>query len=403
MDKTHASSHIGAAQPVLGLRHRQPQLNLPRSFAGRSLLALPNGLRNNQARLMCQLRLLGALSLLLAGFGCVSHSHTFSNAPRFRFGESVVLAGETPARLAFTPLEAGGVKVRSTYLDNLPGTIQYEAGRDFIIDYPAATIQRTPQSRIPDFTTNMLYGRQDFDHSKFPGYGNGAYFVFVDYVARHKPTWPVQPPQANFLPRTRAKLEAGGKLVFVAFGDSITAGGEATKPALIYWQRWADQLGRKYPRSEIQATNAATGGDNTANGLERLQDKVLNCHPDLVLIAFGMNDANRSPFGVPVETFAQNLRVMIDRIRNQTQAEIILCSAFPPNPNWHWASGRMEEYALATERVAREKKCAYADVYHNWVKLAAAKKPEDLLGNNINHPNDFGHGIYFEVLTRLGL
>jgi hypothetical protein len=63
----------------------------------------------------------------------------------------------------------------------------------------------------------------------------------------------------------------------------------------------------------------------------------------------------------------------------------------------------MEQYANATEAVAREKNCAYADVYHNWQAIAAAKKPEDLLGNNINHPNDFGHGIYFQVLLRIGL
>lgn len=335
--------------------------------------------------------------------GCTHLSHNPTKSSRVIHGESVVLAGETPAHLAFGPLKSNTVDVRSTYRDNLPETIHYEAGRDYVIDATNATIRRTAQSRIPDFTTNILYGKTDFDHSKFPGYGNGRFLAFVDYTPLHRPAWPVQKSQADLLPRTREKLRAGGKILFAAFGDSITAGGEASEPSLIYWQRWADELQREYPRAKVIATNVATGGDTTANGLARLQEKVLAKHPDLVLIAFGMNDANRPPFGVPVATFAGNLRQMIDRIRSQTDAEIILTSAFPPNPNWHWASGKMEEYAWATEEVAREKRCAYAYVYNNWLRVAAKKKPEDLLGNNINHPNDFGHWIYFEVFNRLGL
>jgi hypothetical protein len=53
--------------------------------------------------------------------------------------------------------------------------------------------------------------------------------------------------------------------------------------------------------------------------------------------------------------------------------------------------------------VARQTACAYADVFNNWEALAVREKPADLLGNNINHPNDFGHWIYFRVLQQLGL
>jgi acyl-CoA thioesterase I len=335
--------------------------------------------------------------------GCATRSSTVSSDSRFQSGESVVLAGEESAGFAFTPLASAPSDVRSTYLDKPGRTIHYELGRDFIIDLRSGRIKRTPQSRIPDFTKNMLYGQEDFDHSKFPGYGNGPYFVFVDSLAKHKPAWPTQLSQAALLPQARKKLEEGKKLTLVAFGDSITAGGEASQPDLIYWQRWANALKQKYPRAEIEAINGATGGDTTANGLSRLQNKVIERRPDVVLIAFGMNDDNIPPFGVPVETFAENLRHMVDQIRSQTQAEIILLSTFPPNPKWHFGSGNMAQYAQATERVAREKQCAYGDVYHNWLTVAAAKKPEDLLGNNINHPNDFGHWIYLQVLLGMGL
>jgi acyl-CoA thioesterase-1 len=351
---------------------------------------------------MRRINYIAVTALLLLFAGCASEHFSSPNS-RFQAGESVVLIGNEPARVAFAPATIPAVSVSSTYLDNLTNTIHYVAGRDYTFDYRAGTIARTPGSRIPDFSTNILFGKEDFDHSKYPGYGNGLFFVFIDYTAEEKPAWPVQGSQAKFLPRTRKKLEGGQKLTLVAFGDSITAGGETTRPELIYWQRWANSLQKKYPRAEIEAINGATGGDTTVNGLARLDDKVIKQKPDLVLIAFGMNDHNIPGFGVPLDAFAQNLRTMIDRIRQNTDAEIILVSAFPPNPKWHFGSLRMEQYAQATEQVAREKNCAYADVFRNWQTIALSKKPEDLLGNNINHPNDFGHSIYFRVLEKTGL
>jgi acyl-CoA thioesterase-1 len=318
-------------------------------------------------------------------------------------GEPIVLAQRESAYLAFTPLGQFPTSVRSTYLNDLPTTIHYERGRDYTFDELTAAFKRTSQSRIPDFSTNVLHGRENFDHSQFPGYGNTPFTVFVDYVPKEKPAWPVQSSQTNLLPHTLLKLREGKHLTFVAFGDSITAGGEATQTNLIFWQRWMDELRREHPTAQITAINGATGGDTTGNGLARLNDKVIKQHPDLVLVAFGMNDHNIPGFGVPLEQFAANLGAIVDRIRNETQAEIVLVSAFPPNPKWRFGSHNMEAYALATEQLAREKRCAYADVYHNWVAISEKKKPEDLLGNNINHPNDFGHWIYFQVLNQLGL
>jgi len=81
----------------------------------------------------------------------------------------------------------------------------------------------------------------------------------------------------------------------------------------------------------------------------------------------------------------------------------MIYSTFPPNPSWHFGSHNMAAYASAVEKIAWEKQCAFADVHGNWIKLLERKKCGDLLGNNINHPNDFGHWVYFQVLESLGL
>ena len=320
----------------------------------------------------------------------------------FQTGESLVLVGQEPAKLAFAPTASKPLNVRSTYREGLPKTINYELGRDYTLTADGA-IQRTATSRIPNFGTNILYGKEDFNHSRFPGYGNLPFFVYVDY--HHRETWRPAAAKPEFsataLPATRKKLLAGENVRIVAYGDSITTGGEASEPSLIFWERWADALRKKCPQATIITTNGATGGDSTVQGLQRLEAKVLLQKPDLVLIGFGMNDHNRG--GVPLPKFSENLHTMIDRIRTATGAEIVLFSAFPPNPKWHFGSHNMPAYAATTEQAAREKRCAFADVFNLWQQLAKNKKPEDLLANNINHPNDFGHWIYFQALQSLNL
>jgi acyl-CoA thioesterase-1 len=354
---------------------------------------------------MCEDKWVSGLLVLVMAIllnGCASNGP--HDSPELQTGESVVVAGETPANLAFAPLLSKPVRVRSTYLDGLAQTIHYEPGCEYVLE-ASGQIHRTPGSRIPDFRTNILYGKEGFRHDQFPGFGNGRFFVYVDYS--HGERWATPPPKAELgavnLPVTEKKLRSGGTVRIVAFGDSITAGGDASEPKLIFWERWADALRPKYSQALIETTNGATGGDTTIQGLQRLQDKVLRLKPDLVLIGFGMNDHNREGFGVPLDAFAANLRAMIDRIRADTGAEVVLFSAFPPNPKWHYGSHNMQAYANATEQVAHEKLCAFADVYHFWMSLAERKKPEDLLANNINHPNDFGHWIYFRALEALGL
>ena len=338
---------------------------------------------------------------VLAGFfvfaGCVTKPPLSLSR---QTGESMVFLGEESATLAYPPAPDEAVRLRSTYA---PGaaTLTYEEGRDYAVDYARGTLTRLPGSRLPDFRTNVLHGQEQFDHTKFPGYGNKPFFAYADYRLKADVRWPAQPAQTERLRATQRKLAAGEPVTFVAFGDSITNGGETSSPELIFWRRWVADLAAKYPRAKINAINGATGGDTTTRGLQRLQAKVIDEKPDLVLIGFGMNDHNRR--GVALPEFERQLREMVARIRAGTAAEIVLCSAFPPNPRWMHGTNRMAEYAAATARVATETGCAYADVFNNWQAMAARKRPEDLLANNINHPNDFGHWIYYRVLAAMEL
>jgi lysophospholipase L1-like esterase len=314
-------------------------------------------------------------------------------------GESLVLAGEKPGNLLGEGIDAKSVVVRSTYL---PGGTIYQPGRDYHLDSTRGTIARTPGSRIPDFSINILFGKKDFDHSQFPGYGNGPFFVYVDCGFTPPLQLAMTRNVSGQLTKTAAKLRAGEPIKLIAFGDSITAGGEASSVSLQYPARYVEYLKGRFPRAQITWENGATGGDTSAMGLARLDEKVLSRKPDLVLVAFGMNDNNLPGVGgVPIAQFIDNLKQMVEQIRSKTGAEVILLSTFPPNPDWHFNSHQMERYAAATAQVAKECDVAYADVFTVWKIALGRKDPSSLLGNNINHPNDFGHWLYLQALEAL--
>jgi len=311
-------------------------------------------------------------------------------------GESLVLDRTKPGKLWFGQVVPESVTVRNTYNPGQEDTVVYELGRDYILDGEAGMIARSEGSRMPDFSTNILYGQRDFNHTLFPGFGNTGFFIFVDYETRAGTALCAKTDQASLLPKTRAKLNGGGPFKMLVYGDSIAAGGDATKPSLRFPRRYAAHLQEKFPGAEIVVENGATGGDTTRAGLTRLEEKALTRSPDLVLLGFGMNDNNVG--GVPLDEFQQNLLTLVSRIREHTGAEVILFSAFPPNPDWKFGSDRMADYAAATRRAAEEAQCAFADVYGAWMTMLERKDRHSLLGNNINHPNDFGHWIYCEAL-----
>ncbi|MCE5258395.1 MAG: SGNH/GDSL hydrolase family protein [Chloroflexi bacterium] len=308
-------------------------------------------------------------------------------------GDSLVLVDEQPGLLCFGDLLPGSVQVRSRYEEAMEGCESYTEGKDYLVDYQQGTLRRTASSRIPNFRTNILFGVKGFDHTKYPQYGNHEYFIWVDYEAPVASALADAHSQAYLLPRTVQRLQAGGPFKVIAYGDSITAGGEAAEVRLRYQERWVTELGKLYPKAELLSENGATGGDASFQGIERLEEKVLTRSPDLVLIAFGMNDL-RTPRAV----FIKNLIEMISQIRSRTPAEVMLISTFPPNPDWIYASGNSDEIAEATEAAAHEAHCAYADVHSVWTRVLLRKDLPSLLGNNINHPNNFGHWLYLQAL-----
>ncbi|MCJ7500928.1 GDSL-type esterase/lipase family protein, partial [bacterium] len=92
----------------------------------------------------------------------------------------------------------------------------------------------------------------------------------------------------------------------VAFGDSIVEGYQQP-------EGWPEILGRnlagRYPG--VRVINAGVSGDTAGEGLRRIQKDVLAHRPDLVLIAFGLNDMKN---GVSLSQFESDLSAIVQEI-----------------------------------------------------------------------------------------
>lgn len=317
--------------------------------------------------------------------------------------ENIVFKGTEPQPLGAQPIPGGQFTLYSPPSDSLPGS--FEEGVDFIVDYEAGTIARTEHSRIPDWRTHPIHGKEGFDHRDYPFYSNAGYTCKIEYTAAPG----IQSPSrlgglSNNLSRLHERLTMDKQAVCVIYGDSISTGAEASSPEHSFFGRFIAALRERYPNTDIQPVMKAVGGETSSRGLERIGD-VIASSPDLVIIGYGMNDQNRNADGsnaTPVSSYEQIIRLMAESIHGQTGADIVLVTPCLPNPKWIFASGNVREYADALRRIAKECGYAIADAQAEWENvLSSGVSHESLLLNNVNHPNDFGHAIYYRAFEQL--
>ncbi|MBL8991868.1 MAG: SGNH/GDSL hydrolase family protein, partial [Spirochaetia bacterium] len=194
------------------------------------------------------------------------------------------------------------------------------------------------------------------------------------------------------------------------FGDSITVGAQASGfykdtagdkiVNLPYAPLVFERVKKKFPASAtLVYSNLAVGGKTSAWGVQNIAE-VVGTNPDIAVIAFGMNDGSGK---VAVEEYQDNTRKMIEAIRAaNAETAIILIAEFSPNPDLalaHYDQRANNRNALR-ELFQSLDNAAFVDVGHVSRQIVAAKKFQDISGNNINHPNDFLHRIYADLVMK---
>jgi lysophospholipase L1-like esterase len=301
--------------------------------------------------------------------------------------------------------------VRLTSADR---TKTYEAGRDFKLEEDGV-VSLPERSQIPFKTVEQLYPLMTSQEPKIRGkrgdesrgilFGEGSFYhgLQVEAVSEAKDAkWngPRPKPAAEALPRLTARLKAKQPVHILVCGDSISAGGNASKvtkaspgcPA--YPELVAGSLQRA-TGSEVKLTNVAVGGWTSDQGLKQAQeDRPARDKPDLVIIAFGMNDVGRRD----AARYKRNIEGIIGEVRKESaDAEFLLVATMLSNSEWFLP---MDQFPLYRDALLELQGpgIAVADMTSMWSELLKRKSFYDLTGNGVNHPNDFGHLVYAQVI-----
>lgn len=270
--------------------------------------------------------------------------------------------------------------------------------KDYILDEKKGQVKLLPASEIKDFSQSIFWGKDLFNHEGLTNYGNADYTVYADYISDEE----CEEITYDFkISNTLRKIKEGLPVTLYVFGDSISTGAEASA-GQAYFDLAAKHIENKYA-AKVNIVNCAKGGENSAEGLKRIDSAFKPC--DLAFIAYGMNDQNKTGSSnfVPPQNYYDNLLSIIDYFRQRSSdIDIIVLSCCAPNPKWKYASPNVWEYSDLAKQAAAAKNTAFADVYSLWRReLQSGKIPESLLQNNINHPNNYGHKIYFNALLPL--
>lgn len=208
---------------------------------------------------------------------------------------------------------------------------------------------------------------------------------------------------------------SGCPIPTIAFlGDSVTQGcfelyltksGEVEtvfEQEEAYHAKLAKMLHLLYPCCPVSIINAGISGTSAALGWERLERDVLSHHPDLTVVAFGLNDCSKGDTGIPV--YAENLRKIFTAL-TANGSEVIYLTQNMMNTEMshrlqepkfrHIAEatmkrendGLLERYFAAGKETARSCGVRVCDIYTKWKRLQQnGVNTTELLSNAINHP-----------------
>jgi len=318
--------------------------------------------------------------------------------------------GDRTANLLYIPLEIDSV--RSADLE-----VTYAEGEDYTVNQKLGIICLTKKSKIKSYNLlnnvvgtrrfknpnnnnqPFLHGEDDFIHSKQ---------CVVSYTYEHsdldkEEIWE-KSYQEKFINFKKKLSQKSAKVTLI--GDSISVGYNASgfvgaKPNLpAYGPQVVTSLERM-ASAKIDFQNISQGGAVAKWALGQL-GAVTKHNPDLVVIAFGMNDSGRSDFESKSDNYEKAIKEIIDQLRSHNASvEIVLVANMLSNNDFKPHAGHFENRSRLYKIAQVYENIAVADVMAFTEFLLKRKKFSDISGNNLNHPNDFLHGLYAEVILNV--
>ena len=215
------------------------------------------------------------------------------------------------------------------------------------------------------------------------------------------------------LPLFFNKLYSQQSIKIAYMGDSITTGASSSgkvgvAPLGKNWtEHFEDKLTNQY-NATISSQNFAVGGAGSDHGVT-VASNVISYSPDVVFIAYGVNDAAALRSKSTYKGFQEaNIAALRAGLPN---AEIILVSPIVASTDWAYWGATVDRYtdylaALYEIQTANPTFISVVDQTSIWIELFNVDETVGYTGkdflsvcsNNINHPADWGHKVLCQCI-----
>ena len=213
----------------------------------------------------------------------------------------------------------------------------------------------------------------------------------------------------------RESFLENGAITIVIFGDSVSYGAfgiDEVDYEAVYWNRLRDKIYDIRRDIPINVINSAIGATTASSSLGRMEKQVFAHNPDLLIVAFGLNDVNDG-----LEEYLSALKQIFERakkagidtvfltpnmlntyVADDTRADLREYAAVTAE---FQCGGRMDKYIGAACDLARDMGVSVCDCYSKWKELSKTEDTTMLLANRINHPTREMHELFAQSLFNL--
>ncbi len=288
------------------------------------------------------------------------------------------------------------------------GRIPFLAFKDYIFDEGGVSLaEGTPINYAEHPGKKLVYGE-----ICMPSGGISQWVLAVTYKHSAKSVVNVPASKKENFASIINKLTAGESINVVSIGDSITEGWSSTKlkgkrapfcPP--YNELFVNYLEAKFPKAKINFFNQGVSGTCTDKANT---DNIIAENPDLLMIAYGMNDGcGRAP-----EIYVNDIANIIKKVAAACpDVTVLVVGTCLPNKDMSWGVGGPSILKYHTDYPAALKEAektwraegynvSYADVTTANVEMFQRKAYQDVSGSNSNHPNDYMHRVYAQVIIQ---
>lgn len=222
----------------------------------------------------------------------------------------------------------------------------------------------------------------------------------------------------------------GNSPIVIGFlGDSVTHGcfelyktknnaiETEFRPSKAYHHVLAQMIETVFPSCAVGIIDSGISGDSAPSGAERCFRDIIERHPDLCVVCYGLNDACCGFDGI--ERYREGLASVFGQLRDNDIETIfmtpnMMCTypsnelldadfkAVAQNVSAVQNNGIMDAYMEAAIQTAERFNVKVCDCYAKWKKLYEnGADITRLLSNRINHPTEQMHYLFAESLFEI--